>query len=56
MVFPMRELRCRNGRLGASGGGFLTVTRRATAWAQAAARPYGMVDLVDWPEGFRAAR
>ncbi len=41
-----------DGRLVASGGRVLTVTARGDSLAQAQARAYGMVDLVDWPEGF----
>lgn len=41
-----------DGRLVASGGRVLTVTARGDSLAQAQARAYGMVDQVDWPEGF----
>jgi phosphoribosylamine--glycine ligase len=41
-----------DGRLVASGGRVLTATARGDSLAQAQARAYGMVDQVDWPEGF----
>jgi phosphoribosylamine--glycine ligase len=42
----------RNGRVVAAGGRVLNVTARGATLAEAAARAYGMVDRIDWPEGF----
>jgi phosphoribosylamine---glycine ligase len=42
----------RDGRILASGGRVLGVTARGATLAEAQARAYGMVDLIDWPEGF----
>jgi phosphoribosylamine---glycine ligase len=36
----------------AAGGRVLNVTARGATLAEAAARAYGMVDRIDWPEGF----
>jgi phosphoribosylamine--glycine ligase len=40
------------GRITAAGGRVLTVTGRGATLAQARDRAYGMVDRIDWPEGF----
>jgi phosphoribosylamine---glycine ligase len=40
------------GRVLANGGRVLTVTARGATLAEAQARAYGMVDQIDWPEGF----
>ena len=40
------------GRILANGGRVLNVTARGATLAQARARAYGMVDQIDWPEGF----
>jgi phosphoribosylamine--glycine ligase len=42
----------REGGLVAAGGRVLNVTARGATLAEAAARAYGMVDRIDWPEGF----
>jgi phosphoribosylamine---glycine ligase len=42
----------RDGRIVAAGGRVLNVTARGATLAEAAARAYGMVDRIDWPEGF----
>jgi phosphoribosylamine---glycine ligase len=42
----------RDGRVVAAGGRVLNVTARGATLAEAAARAYGMVDRIDWPEGF----
>jgi phosphoribosylamine---glycine ligase len=42
----------RDGRFVAAGGRVLNVTARGATLAEAAARAYGMVDRIDWPEGF----
>jgi phosphoribosylamine---glycine ligase len=39
-------------RVLANGGRVLNVTARGATLAQAQARAYGMVDQIDWPEGF----
>jgi phosphoribosylamine---glycine ligase len=39
-------------RVLANGGRVLTVTARGATLAQAQARAYGMVDQIDWREGF----
>lgn len=40
------------GRVLANGGRVLNVTARGATLAQAQARAYGMVDRIDWPDGF----
>lgn len=40
------------GRLLANGGRVLNITARGATLAEAQARAYGMVDAIDWPEGF----
>ncbi|MFN3972557.1 MAG: phosphoribosylamine--glycine ligase [Gemmobacter sp.] len=40
------------GRVTATGGRVLNVTARGATLAEARARAYGMVDRIDWPEGF----
>jgi phosphoribosylamine---glycine ligase len=42
----------RDGGIVATGGRVLNVTARGASLAEAAARAYGMVDRIDWPEGF----
>jgi phosphoribosylamine---glycine ligase len=42
----------RDGRIVAAGGRVLNVTARGATLAEAAARAYGMIDRIDWPEGF----
>ena len=42
----------RDGRFVASGGRVLGVTARGASLAEAAERAYGMVDRIDWPQGF----
>src|SRR5690606_26224015 len=42
----------KDGKITASGGRVLTVTARGTSLREAADRAYGMVDQIDWPEGF----
>jgi phosphoribosylamine--glycine ligase len=42
----------RNGRLVANGGRVLNVTARGATVAEARARAYQAVDLIDWPDGF----
>jgi len=44
--------RCEEGRIFADGGRVLAVTARAPTIAEAQARAYRAVDLIDWPEGF----
>jgi phosphoribosylamine--glycine ligase len=41
-----------DGRILAAGGRVLNVTARGATLEEAAARAYGMVDRIDWPEGF----
>jgi len=41
-----------DGRITANGGRVLNITARGATLAQAHARAYAMVDLIDWPEGF----
>ncbi|SDW97599.1 phosphoribosylamine--glycine ligase [Roseicitreum antarcticum] len=41
-----------DGQVQAHGGRVLNVTARAATLAEAQARAYGMVDRLDWPEGF----
>ncbi|MBK1634723.1 phosphoribosylamine--glycine ligase [Rhodovulum adriaticum] len=41
-----------DGRITASGGRVLNVTARGESLAQARDRAYGMVDAIDWPQGF----
>jgi len=41
-----------NGQIVANGGRVLNVTARGATLAEAQARAYGMVDAIDWPEGF----
>ncbi len=43
---------CREGRLLAAGGRVLNVTAIGRDVAEAQARAYRAVDLIDWPEGF----
>ena len=42
----------RDGKTVATGGRVLNVTARGATLAEAAARAYGMVDRIDWPDGF----
>jgi phosphoribosylamine--glycine ligase len=42
----------RDGQLVANGGRVLNVTARGRSVAEAQARAYRAVDLIDWPEGF----
>jgi phosphoribosylamine--glycine ligase len=42
----------RDGQVVAAGGRVLNVTARGASLAEARARAYGMVDRIDWPEGF----
>jgi phosphoribosylamine--glycine ligase len=42
----------KDGRLVANGGRVLNVTARGATVAEAQARAYRAVDLIDWPEGF----
>ncbi len=42
----------RDGVLVATGGRVLNVTARGESLAEAQARAYGMVDRIDWPDGF----
>jgi phosphoribosylamine--glycine ligase len=42
----------KNGRIFATGGRVLGVTARGKTVAEARARAYRAVDLIDWPEGF----
>ena len=42
----------REGRIVASGGRVLNVTARGESLREARDRAYGMVDRIDWPEGF----
>jgi phosphoribosylamine--glycine ligase len=42
----------RDGRFVADGGRVLGVTARGTSLREASGRAYGMVDRIDWPEGF----
>ncbi len=42
----------REGRITAAGGRVLTVTARGGTLREAADSAYGMVDRIDWPEGF----
>ncbi|MGY6632585.1 MAG: phosphoribosylamine--glycine ligase [Alkalilacustris sp.] len=51
MVFHAGTAR-QDGRVVASGGRVLAVTARGASLAEARDRAYGMVDRVDWPEGF----
>ena len=44
--------RLSDGRILADGGRVLTVTARGTSIAEAQARAYSAVDLIDWPDGF----
>jgi phosphoribosylamine--glycine ligase len=44
--------RLTDGRLLAAGGRVLDVTARGKTVAEAQARAYKAVDLIDWPEGF----
>lgn len=41
-----------DGHITANGGRVLNITARGATLAQAHARAYAMVDLIDWPEGF----
>ncbi|MFD1912236.1 phosphoribosylamine--glycine ligase [Halodurantibacterium flavum] len=41
-----------NGRLVSAGGRVLNVTARGSTLAEARDRAYGMVDRIDWPDGF----
>jgi phosphoribosylamine--glycine ligase len=41
-----------NGKLVATGGRVLNVTALGSTVAQARARAYQAVDLIDWPDGF----
>ncbi|MFU8883015.1 MAG: phosphoribosylglycinamide synthetase C domain-containing protein, partial [Rhodobacterales bacterium] len=40
------------GQFVANGGRVLNVTARGATLAEAQARAYGMVDAIDWPQGF----
>ncbi|MGJ8547030.1 MAG: phosphoribosylamine--glycine ligase [Sulfitobacter sp.] len=51
MVFHAGTARS-EGQYTAAGGRVLNVTARGSDLAQAQARAYGMVDAIDWPEGF----
>jgi len=51
MVFHAGTARC-EGRFVAAGGRVLTVTARGASLREAARRAYGMVDRIDWPQGF----
>jgi phosphoribosylamine--glycine ligase len=42
----------KDGRLVANGGRVLNVTARGATVAEAQARAYRAIDLIDWPEGF----
>jgi phosphoribosylamine--glycine ligase len=42
----------RDGRLVANGGRVLNVTARGRTVAEAQARAYAAIDLIDWPGGF----
>ena len=42
----------KDGKITASGGRVLNVTARGATLREAADRAYGMVDNIDWPEGF----
>ena len=42
----------RDGQILATGGRVLNVTARGASLAEAKDRAYGMVDQIDWPEGF----
>jgi phosphoribosylamine--glycine ligase len=42
----------RNGETVANGGRVLNVTARGATIAEAQARAYGAVDVIDWPDGF----
>jgi phosphoribosylamine--glycine ligase len=42
----------RDGVLVATGGRVLNVTARGDSLAEAQARAYGLVDRIDWPDGF----
>jgi len=42
----------REGRFVADGGRVLAVTARGASLREAADRAYGLVDRIDWPEGF----
>ncbi len=42
----------RDGQIVANGGRVLNVTARGATLAEARDRAYGMVDAIDWPEGF----
>ena len=43
---------CENGQFIASGGRVLNVTARGASLKEARERAYGMVDAIDWPDGF----
>lgn len=51
-VFHAGTKRDPDGRLIADGGRVLCITARAASVAEAKARAYQAVDLIDWPEGF----
>ncbi|GAA0298468.1 phosphoribosylamine--glycine ligase [Rhodovulum strictum] len=51
MVFHAGTAR-RDGQVVATGGRVLNVTARGASLAEARQRAYGMVDRIDWPEGF----
>jgi phosphoribosylamine--glycine ligase len=42
----------RNGQITANGGRVLNITARGASLAEARTRAYGMIDAIDWPEGF----
>ena len=51
MVFHAGTV-ARDGQIVANGGRVLNVTARGATLAEARDRAYGMVDAIDWPEGF----
>ena len=51
MVFHAGTV-AKEGRILAAGGRVLNVTARGASLAEARTRAYGMVDAIDWPEGF----
>ncbi|MBS0563370.1 MAG: phosphoribosylamine--glycine ligase [Proteobacteria bacterium] len=42
----------KDGQITATGGRVLSVTARGATLAEAQARAYGMIDRIDWPQGF----
>ncbi|WP_284163634.1 phosphoribosylamine--glycine ligase [Frigidibacter sp. SD6-1] len=51
MVFHAGTV-ARDGKVMANGGRVLNATARGASLAEAQARAYGLVDRIDWPEGF----